>query len=73
DTLDDFSYLWTNNQAMFWLQLASPVAAFLCLSYCCRNLACCMKIFLRDKRPVCNCHAGLRALNHDAESGGNTV
>nr|URH10274.1 structural polyprotein [Barmah Forest virus] len=46
DTLDDFSYLWTNNQAMFWLQLASPVAAFLCLSYCCRNLACCMKIFL---------------------------
>nr|QNN25874.1 structural polyprotein [Getah virus] len=40
---ESMAYLWDENQTLFWLELATPLAAIIILVCCLKNLLCCCK------------------------------
>nr|QNS37105.1 structural polyprotein [Getah virus]QNS37107.1 structural polyprotein [Getah virus] len=40
---ESMAYLWDENQTLFWLELATPLAAIIIIVCCLKNLLCCCK------------------------------
>nr|YP_006390079.1 TransFrame protein [Semliki Forest virus] len=71
---ETMAYLWDQNQALFWLEFAAPVACILIITYCLRNVLCCCKSlsFLSATEPRGN-RQSLRTFDSNAERGGVPV
>nr|YP_006491252.1 transframe fusion protein [Getah virus] len=72
---ESMAYLWDENQTLFWLELATPLAAIIILVCCLKNLLCCCKplSFLSAGEPGNSRRKILRTHRNDPECGGIPV
>nr|YP_006491226.1 transframe fusion protein [Sindbis virus] len=66
---ETMSYLWSNSQPFFWVQLCIPLAAFIVLMRCC---SCCLP-FLSGCRRLPGEGRRLRTCDHCSKCATDTV